>query len=171
MSSTTPSAQKPKVFQLGINESRVIKLTAAGHYVIELNGCGARADILSQVGLVGNEAFELKVTIHHQASNTQARTKLLGTADDNSNLHLSGKIIIEADCQNCESFLTERVLLLSPTAKAQVIPDLEIKNNSVKCSHAASLSSIPADQIFYLMSRGLSEAQAKIEIAKAFLAQ
>lgn len=168
MSDLAPAIQ---VIKLGQNESKVIELTSAGSYVIELNGCGAKAEILSRVGLKGQESFDLKVVIHHQASRTFASTKLLGTADDNSNLHLSGKIVIEADCQDCESFLTERVLLLSPTAKAQVVPDLEIKNNQVKCSHAASLSYIPADQIFYLMSRGLTESQAKTEIAQAFLDQ
>jgi len=164
-------AEPDKIYKLVADESRQIILKESGSYVIELNGCGAVAEIVSKVCLINQQKFDLKVVIHHQASNTQAKTKLLGTADGDSNLHLSGKIIIEADCKNCESFLTERVLLLSPTAKAQVVPDLEIKNNAVKCSHAASLSYIPEDQIFYLMSRGLTLAQAKAQIAAAFLEQ
>lgn len=161
----------PQVFKLEANETRQIVLTEPGSYLIELNGCGASAEITSKICLIKHQEFDLKVVIHHQASNTQAKTKLLGTADDNSRLNLNGKIIIEADCKNCQSFLTERILLLSPTVKAQVVPDLEIKNNEVECSHAASLSYIPEDQLFYLMSRGLTKTQAKMQIAAAFLEQ
>mgnify|MGYP001564459784 CR=1 FL=1 len=53
------------------------------------------------------------------------------------------------------------MLLLSDKARAEAIPELEILTDDVKCSHAASVSSIPADHLFYLQSRGIPERQAK----------
>jgi Fe-S cluster assembly protein SufD len=61
------------------------------------------------------------------------------------------------------------VLLLSDKAKAEAVPDLEIKNNEVKCSHAATVGKIDEEQIFYLNSRGVSENKAKVMIAEGFL--
>lgn len=164
-------ADPTTTYQLVSDEQRKIVLDQPGFYLIELTGEKAEAQIEARVSLRATEQFALKVVIRHQASHTKATTKLLGTATDQAFLTLEGKIIIEENCRQCESFLTERVLLLSPEAKAQVVPDLEIKNNDVHCSHAASISYIPAEQIFYLMSRGLSQAVAQKEIAGAFLDQ
>lgn len=161
----------PTLFKIQADEHRVIELTESGDYVVELVGGGAAVEIISRQNLTESEKFQISVVIRHTAGRTRATTKLLGVADDSAYLKLAGKIIIEEDCKDCESFLTERVLLLSPKAHAEVIPDLEIKNNAVRCSHAASISYIPAEQVFYLMSRGLTETEAKAAIAEAFLSQ
>ncbi len=166
-----PETISPTIFKLGVDEHRKIELTESGTYVIELNAAGAHAEIVARQSLTDAAQLQLSVVIHHQAPRTTANTKLLGVGDGSAHLNIAGKIIIEKDCKDCESFLTERVLLLSPTAKAHVVPDLEIKNNAVRCSHAASISYIPAEQVFYLMSRGLTETEAKAAIAEAFLSQ
>ena len=158
-------------YQIQADEHRVIELTESGDYVVELVGAGAEVEIFARKNLAESEQFQISVVIKHTAGRTRATTKLLGVANDSAYLKIAGKIIIEADCKDCESFLTERVLLLSPKAHAEVIPDLEIKNNAVRCSHAASISYIPAEQVFYLMSRGLTEVEAKAVIAEAFLRQ
>ena len=65
--------------------------------------------------------------------------------------------------------MTERVLLLSDTATAETIPDLEIESYDVKCSHAASVSRINEEQLFYLMSRGISRVKAEDMVVVGFL--
>jgi Fe-S cluster assembly scaffold protein SufB len=80
-----------------------------------------------------------------------------------------GRIIIDPECGDTNSFLSERILLLSDSARAEAVPDLEILTDDVKCSHAATISRIPDDQIFYLMSRGLSRQTAEEEIVSGFL--
>lgn len=162
---------EPTSYQILADEHRVIELTESGDYIVELAGSGAEVEIVSRQSLAEFEKFQISVVIKHTAGRTRATTKLLGVANDSAYLKIAGKIIIEEDCKDCESFLTERVLLLSPKAHAEVIPDLEIKNNAVRCSHAASISYIPAEQVFYLMSRGLTETEAKAAIAEAFLSQ
>ena len=67
------------------------------------------------------------------------------------------------------SFLTEKILLLSDEARAEAVPDLEIESDDVKCSHAATISKIPEEQLFYLMSRGLSKFEGESMIVEGFL--
>ncbi len=158
-------------FKLAAHETKTIEVNRPGRYEVLLTGEFARVEIVGRFQLTDNQNQAYEVEIRHQAPNTSAQTKLLGVVDDRAFLTLKGKIVIDEHCHDCQSFLTERILLLSPTAKAEVVPDLEILNHEVKCSHAASLSRVPDSQTFYLMSRGLSLAKAKQLIAEGFLLQ
>lgn len=151
--------------------SQTVEIRQQGIYEVNLIGEGAQVTIVGSFALQPNELQQYQVIIHHLAPRTTAQTKLLGTVRANGFLRLKGQIIIDADCHDCQSFLTERVLLLSPTARAEVIPDLEILNNEVRCSHAASITRIPESQLFYLQSRGLSHSSAENMIADGFLLQ
>ena len=66
---------------------------------------------------------------------------------------------------------TNKNLLLSNTAKMNSNPQLEIYADDVKCSHGSTSGSLDEDAIFYLMSRGLSEFEAKKLLIKGFLTE
>lgn len=159
------------VFTISAKTTQTIHVREPGQYVINLVGEGANAVITAATAVQKNDHTSYQVVVHHQAPHTSAQTKLLGIVHTNGFLQLKAKIIIDENCHDCQSFLTERVLLLSPTARAEVIPDLEILNNEVRCSHAASISRIPESQIFYLLSRGISRQKAESMIAQGFLLQ
>ena len=89
--------------------------------------------------------------------------------EDGGSLDLRGKIIIEKNAYGSDVFLKMQVLLLGENAKAVVVPELEILCNEVKAGHAASIGSVDENQIFFLMSRGLSRAEAIELLIKAFL--
>ena len=89
--------------------------------------------------------------------------------EDGGRLDLRGKIIIEKNAYGSDVFLKMQVLLLGENAKAVVVPELEILCNEVKAGHAASIGSVDENQIFFLMSRGLSRAEAIELLIKAFL--
>ena len=61
--------------------------------------------------------------------------------------------------------------MMSEDAKADSIPNLEIGNNDVKCSHGASVSHIDTDKLFYLKSRGISENESIGLIIEGFLGE
>jgi len=67
--------------------------------------------------------------------------------------------------------LEEHAFLLGKGAKANLLPGLEIRNNEVVARHASSVSELDKEQIFYLMSRGLSEKEAEEEIISGFLSR
>ena len=64
-----------------------------------------------------------------------------------------------------------KILLLSEHARASPIPKLEIDNNDVSASHEASVGQIEAEKIFYLMTRGLDEQEARKVYVEGFFEQ
>lgn len=158
-----------KTFMVKKNQHKNIELTKPGQYTVELVGEGAEATVFGVFQSKNQENLATEVLIHHKSPHTSAKTTLKGVARDRSYLHFKGKIIIDEDCGDSRSFLTERILLLSPQAKAEAVPDLEIKTDDVSCSHAASVSNIPEEHIFYLQARGLNRLKAEEMIVEGFL--
>ena len=145
--------QKDQVKQIIIREG--------GEYVVDLVGEGAEAEILGGFVVDGNKKEKVVLNIFHKAKNTKADTLLKAVVLDSGEVDIRGKIIVEKKAQQTESFLQERVLMISDKAKATAIPDLEIEANEVKCSHAAAVGKIDADQLYYLMSRGIDEKKIR----------
>ena len=63
---------------------------------------------------------------------------------------------------------TSRNILLSEGAFGRAIPNLEIEANDVRCGHAASAGPVDEEQVFYLMSRGIPQAEAEKLIVFGF---
>lgn len=156
-------------FTVHQDEQKTIQLTQSGEYVVEIVGSGARAKIVGAFDARGDEIVNITLTIIHKAPHTRATTTLKGVARDNASVRFFGLIKIEENCGDTQSFLEERVLMLSEKAKAEAIPQLEILSDDVKCSHAASISQIPVEHLFYLESRGIPKAQAENMIIEGFL--
>lgn len=148
---------------------KTVIVEESGYYLIELVEPLADVTVTGTFLAEGSEKVDVEIVIHHKAPHTKADTTLKGVARDESKVRFLGRIIIDEDCGNSNSFLTERILLLSDKATAEAIPDLEIKTDDVKCSHAASMSNIPPEQLFYLQSRGLNKQQAEDAIIEGFL--
>ncbi len=151
------------------NQHKQITIDSPGEYVVELVGEGAEVEIVGKFLAIGNEAKEVSVILYHRAAHTRANTVLKGVARDQSFIKFVGRIIIDKDCPDTQSFLEERVLLLSDEARAETVPDLEIESDDVKCSHAASISNLDETQVFYLMSRGINKSVAEEMIVEGFL--
>lgn len=151
------------------NEQKKIVIDQPGEYAIELSGSGARAEVEGRFLTSNSDEVEVSLHVIHQAPHTSAQTTLKGVAKDHSKLRFFGQIKIEKNCPDTQSFLEERILLLSDTAKAETVPELEILSDDVKCSHAASISHIPEEHVFYLQSRGISKADAENLIVDGFL--
>lgn len=156
---------------------REVDIKTAGQHNVEINFFGDhQVNILvpdAHVNIFGNFKLNrgnerINLLIKHLAPRTSANTVLKGAVSDGQ-LDISGKIFIDQNCGQVKSFLTEKILLLSPTAKATAIPDLEILSHDVSCSHAATISPVDEIQIFYLMSRGVPRATAVEMIVDGFL--
>ena len=107
--------------------------------------------------------------MRHKAENTRANIHIRGVVKDEAEAKISGRLKIFKGAQKTNSFLTEKVLILSDKARAEVVPDLEIEADDVKASHAATVGKIDEEQVFYLMSRGLKKQQAEDIIVEGFL--
>lgn len=163
---------KPKLTQIQVApqaEPQEIFLTKPGRYRIELNEPETEVRIRGGWWLKKKESAEIVVDVIHQAPHCRSDILLRGIASDAAHLTIRGTIEVLQQANHTQAFLTENVLLLSPKATAEAVPNLEIACNEVKCSHAATVSPIPEEHLFYLASRGLSESQATDLLAESFL--
>ena len=93
-----------------------------------------------------------------------------GAVSDSSRAIYTGLIRIEPEAADVNAFQTNRTLKLSDEAWAESVPNLEIENNDVKCSHASAVGPIDAEQKFYLESRGVPDEIAEALVVKGFFA-
>jgi Fe-S cluster assembly protein SufD len=158
-----------KTYRVVSNQEKDIHLKKSGDYTVELVGEGAHATITGLFKLEGSQNLDLNVTIIHAAPHTSADTNLRAVVDDQATATINGTIIVQKNAQQTNSFLTEKILLLSPQSHAHAIPNLEIEADDVKCSHAATISTIDEEQLFYLQSRGIPSKKARLMLAQGFL--
>ena len=159
----------PQVIQVKPREQREVIITEPGAYVVELLGAGGHVNIIGRFMAKVNEDLNIELTIRHKSGHTSAQTSLKGVVKDFAKVRFFGRIQIDPGCPGVQSFLEERLLLLSPKAHAEAVPELEILSDDVKCSHAASISQVPQEHMFYLQSRGLSVKQAEELVVESFL--
>lgn len=115
--------------------------------------------------------YELQVVAEHKARRTKGRITLRAVVGAGAQVKVYGLIKIHKEAQQTDDFLELRILTLDKTSRAIAEPTLEIEANEVKASHAASVGGVDKEQILYLMSRGMTDQQAKDEIVKGFLAR
>ncbi len=83
----------------------------------------------------------------------------------------NGKIIVRPDAQRTNSSQSSRNLLLTPKAHVDTKPQLEIFADDVKCAHGATVGQLDSEALFYLTSRGISNAAARNLLTYAFGAE
>jgi Fe-S cluster assembly protein SufD len=113
--------------------------------------------------------YELRVVAEHKAVGTKGRIMVRAVAGAEAHVKIYGLIKIHKKAQQTDDFLELRVLTIDKTARAVAEPTLEIEANEVKASHAASVGPVDKEQMLYLRSRGLAEAQSKDMIVKGWL--
>ncbi|HSB47146.1 MAG TPA: SufD family Fe-S cluster assembly protein [Candidatus Bilamarchaeum sp.] len=140
-----------------------------GKVLSSLEGEGAEAYDLHVFIEKGTDRLHLDSRLRHAAKDTKGNILVKGIVRDNAAAKLDGMIKIEKSGGGAESFLSEHVMLLNPGAHATANPELEIENNDVSSRHAASVSQIDEDKIFYLMARGIAREDARNLIIEGFL--
>ena len=106
----------------------------------------------------------------HEAPHSNSNLLFKGAVDDESRAIYTGLIRIEPAAGDVNAFQTNRTLKLSEKAWAESVPNLEIENNDVKCSHASAVGPIDEEQKFYIESRGVPADIAEALVVKGFFA-
>jgi Fe-S cluster assembly protein SufD len=142
-----------------------------GRVAMETNlaGQGADAKVTGAYATRGRQHLDYATTQEHAAANTTSDLAFRGILDGRSNTVWSGMIKVDPGAQQIDAFQESRNLLLTKRAHADAIPGLEILANDVRCTHAAAIAQIDAEQLYYLRSRGLSLEQAKRLVIEGFL--
>jgi Fe-S cluster assembly protein SufD len=134
----------------------------------ELLGPGATSLLYGLVFGDRSQQFTHQTSQDHQVPNTSSDLLFKAALKDRSRSIYTGLVRIAKEAQKSNAFQTSRNLLLSPEARANTIPTLEILADDVKCGHGATVGSLDDDQRFYLMSRGLDRREAEHTIVEGF---
>ncbi len=126
-----------------------------------LEGDGSNCEDTELVFSDGEQMVDTFSSLVHRGKHTAGKVLSKSVLKDKSACVFKGMIKIDSNAKNANSFLAEHAMLLSKDARANAIPGLEIETNDVKATHAASVSQIDEEKIFYLMSRGLDEDTAR----------
>lgn len=105
---------------------------------------------------------------NHLAPNTTSNLLFKGALVDESRSVWQGMIYVAPGADKTDGYQANRNLLLSKHARADSIPGLEILANDVRCTHGATVGKIDAEQVFYLMARGIARQDAEKLIVEGF---
>jgi Fe-S cluster assembly protein SufD len=116
----------------------------------------------------GRQHLDNYMHVEHAAPHCSSRQFYNGILDGQAHGVFHGRIVVHKDAQKTDAKQTNRNLLLSDDAQIDTKPQLEIYADDVKCTHGATIGQIEEDALFYLRSRGLSEAEARRLLLLAF---
>ena len=133
-----------------------------------LNGDGAQTNNHGIFFGSKHQQFDLVANSIHNSPHTTSDIFTKGALTGNGRCLYRGLVKINQNAFGSNGYQKEDTLLLSEDAAADSIPNLEIENNDVRCTHGASIGKIDMEKMFYMKSRGLNEEQATREYVKGF---
>lgn len=133
---------------------------------------GATARIVALAVAGGDQRLEYSTLQEHRAPETVSDLLFKSALRGRARLQWRGLTRVASGAAGADANQESRSLLLSDRAQARPMPVLEIEAHDVsRCSHGATVSSLDEEQLFYLMSRGLSSGQAETAIVEGFFRQ
>jgi Fe-S cluster assembly protein SufD len=136
-----------------------------------LAGEGAVAHINAAQLLGGTQHADFTTVVVHAAPACASRQTVKNVLAGRARGVYQGRIEVARGAQKTDGYQMNQALLLSPEAEADSKPELEIFADDVKCSHGATVGALDPEQLFYLRSRGIPEAEARAMLVRAFLAE
>jgi Fe-S cluster assembly protein SufD len=135
---------------------------------IDLIGQGATARMSGFYFTDGVQHLDHDTQQNHLAPDTTSDLLFKGALKDHSRSIWQGMIYVAPGAQKTDGYQANRNLTLSPHARADSIPGLEILADDVRCTHGATVGKVDPEQIFYLQSRGISHEEAVRLIVEGF---
>lgn len=135
---------------------------------VQLRQPGSNAKLFGLMLTDGRQHLDYQTKQYHTAHHTESDLLFKSVLLGRSRTVFRGVIWLRPEAQQTNAYQSSHSLLLSPGARADAIPILEIEADDVACKHGATSGRIDDDQLFYLMSRGLSHQEAQRMIVQGF---
>ncbi|KQT83523.1 Fe-S cluster assembly protein SufD [Aurantimonas sp. Leaf443] len=120
--------------------------------------------------LAAGQHVDVTTTLDHRVPHTSATETFRNVVTGGHGV-FQGMIKVSKGAQKTDARMACNSLLLSDEGDFSAKPELEIFADDVQCGHGATAGEINADHVFYLMSRGIPEAEANALLVKAFVAE
>lgn len=155
---------KSLVVELGAKMSR-------HQLVLTVDGEGAECEIngIYSIGAKHDQHCDLQTYVDFAKGNSQVEQIYKGILDGNSRAIFNGRVLIRQNAAKALMAQINKNLLLSSKAEIDSKPQLEIYNDDVKATHGATIGQLDENEIFYLMSRGISREKSFELISSGFL--
>ena len=139
---------------------------------IVMAGPGAQVDLYGLYLVGADQHVENRVFVDHVAPRCRSRVTYKGAlAGDTARSVWVGDVLIRAGAEGTDTYELNRNLLLTPGARADSIPNLEIETGEIAgAGHASATGRFDDEQVFYLCSRGISESEARRMVVRGFFA-
>lgn len=135
---------------------------------LDLRGDRAQARIDGVYFAADDQRFTMRTRQNHYGKNSYSSLLYKGAVQDQSRSTWTGMIYVDPQAAGTDGYQKNDNLVLSPEARVFARPGLEIITDDVKCSHGTTMTEIDPDQVFYMMSRGIAEAEARALIIDGF---
>ena len=166
---------------VGLQASRVGRDATLRSFTAGLGGTYARvrteSDLVGQAGRTallaaylgtGHQVHDFRTLQDHHAPRTESELLFKGAVADTARSVYSGLIRIRRGARGANAFQTNHNLVLSEGAHADSVPNLDIDDNDVRCSHASTVGPIDEEQRYYLETRGIEPAVAERLVVMGF---
>ena len=155
--------------RLTLNEQEHLRLTfivmpgvsAEIPFEINIGKAGVNLEIYGIYLSPHSEQVKFDFTVRHLVGGSHSSQIFRGIVGGSARAEFDGLVYVAKDAQKTEAFQENHSILLSEGAVAESHPQLEIYADDVKCSHGATTGYLNPDELFYLRSRGIPEAEAR----------
>ena len=134
-----------------------------------LVGSGSRSDMLAATVADETQEFDQRTYQDHVEPHTTSDLLYKNALSDTAKTIFAGLIRVETAAQHTDAYQKVRNLMLSDDAEANSMPGLEILADEVRCTHGATSGYIDAEEMFYLLARGIDKKTAQELIVQGFL--
>ena len=135
---------------------------------LELAGEGATGRMSGFYFADGNQHLDHDTQQNHLAPHTTSDLLFKGALKGHSRSVWQGMIYVAPAAQKTDGYQANRNLVLSPDARADSIPGLEILADDVRCTHGATVGKLDPEPLFYLKSRGIPDREAEHLMVEGF---
>jgi Fe-S cluster assembly protein SufD len=173
LASTQIALQASRVARDG--ELRSFAVVAGGRYArlrtdAAAVGTGAHSALLAAFLGVEDQVLDFRTRQEHIAAHTTSELLFKGAVADTARSVYSGLIQIRPGARKTSAVQTNHNLVLSEGARADSVPNLDIEENDVRCSHASTVGPVDEEQRYYLESRGIEPPVAERLVVAGFFA-
>ena len=182
MSHARLQQEGPRAFQLSTVYARVAAGGTYDNFTLNAGGQLVRNEIhaaltgpkgachMNGAQLLGpGQHADTTTFLDHAAPDCASRQTYKTVLAGKSRGVFQGKILVRQPAQRTDGYQMNQALFLSPDAEIDSKPQLEIYADDVKCSHGATVGELDAEQLFYLRTRGIPDAEARAMLVEAFL--
>ena len=173
------SEKTSRIAQLFVSQASDSRLTVNGtsltvghtrnEYHIDINGEGCDTELAAMAIADGSQVIDNSSRINHNAPRSRSNQLFKYLLDDKSHGAFEGLIYVAQDAVHTEAYQSDRNMLASADARMHTAPQLEIYCDDVKCSHGAATGQLDRNALFYMQTRGVPEAEARMMLMQAFM--